>query len=63
MSYNNMSGTNKNRYTYDVTFGVGSLGLNLQSSRGGTGAYVDSFYRPAKNTKLPAEDSGYIKLG
>lgn len=28
-----------------------------------SGVYVDSFHRPPDNTILPAEQSGYIKLG
>ena len=27
------------------------------------GAYVDTFFRPKENIILPAEQSGYIKLG
>ena len=78
MSGKNPSGFSS--YSYEVTFGTGTLGINLQATRSGkgaicslpteyfpliflSGAYVDSFHRPADNSMLPAEGSGYIKLG
>ena len=49
--------------TYEVTFGVGALGINLQTTRSGTGAYVDTFFRPPDGTLFPAEQCGYIQRG
>lgn len=50
-------------FTYEVTFGVGTIGINLQNTRSGKGVYVDTFYRPYEGAILPAEQCGYIKLG
>ena len=53
----------ENSYTYEATFAAGSIGINLQTTRSGFGTYVDSFHRAPDNSLLPAELSGYIKLG
>ena len=54
---------NPTSYTYEATFGAGSIGINLQTTRTGFGSYVDSFRPGEGGTQLPAEMSGYIKLG
>jgi hypothetical protein len=51
-------------YTYEATFAAGPIGINLQTTRAGLGTYVDSFHRVSSDDSLlPAELSGYIKLG